>query len=575
MRRALSPLKKYALWIVIGLVFVFIQTLAELFLPSLMSEIVDVGIAQGDTDFIIRTSVIMLIVAFGGTIAAIASGYLSARVGTGFARDLRGEVFHKVADYSSKEMNKVGVASLITRSTNDVSQLQTFVVMVLRIFVRAPFMAIGGIIMMVGKDPTLSLILVVVVPLLALIISIVAKKSMPLFKSIQTKVDGINQILREQLSGIRVIRAFNKAPVEKKRFKKANHDLTEISIKVNRIMSLMMPLLMLVLNLTTIAILWFGSIRIDNGFMQVGDMMAFIQYAMQILYSILMLTMIFILFPRASVSADRIKEVLEVQPSIGDNVESNVAFKQHGNIVFDKVSFYYDEDSNPALNDISFEAKKGEVTAIIGGTGSGKTTIANLMLRFFEANQGKILLNGVDITQMPRKQLRDSIGYVSQKAAIFSGSIKDNLKFQDEDASDEEIWEACKTAQAEEFIREKEDQLDAEVAQDGTNLSGGQKQRISIARSLVKPRDVYVFDDCFSALDFKTDAKLREALKEKVKESTVIMVAQRVATVMDADQIIVLNDGEVAGIGTHESLLSANKVYQEICHSQLSQEELR
>lgn len=566
-------LKPYAASIAVILILVFFQSLSELYLPTLMSNIVDTGIVNGDTNYILKIGGFMLLVAAGGTICTILASFLSSKVATGFSKDLRKNVFSRVESYSLQEFDKIGASSLITRTTNDITQIQQVLVMMLRMMISAPMMCIGGIIMAVSKDAKLSLVIIVVMPILAMAIGIIGKKGMPLFKMMQLKIDKLNLVLRENLTGIRVIRAFNKIDHEKKRFDKANLDLTNTAIKVNKIMAALMPIMMVVLNFTTIAVVWFGGIRIDNGSMQVGDLMAFIQYVMQIMFSLIMVSMMFILIPRASASAVRINEVLDTVSEIndGDNAKSS---NKKGYIEFKDVTFNYPGAEKPALSNISFSAKPGETTAIIGGTGSGKSTLISLIPRFYDVSDGNILVNGIDIREMTQEDLRLKVGFVPQKAVLFSGTIVDNIRYGKGNASYEEVKHAAEIAQASDFISNMKDGFESVISQGGTNVSGGQKQRLSIARALVRRPEIYVFDDSFSALDFKTDAKLRAALKKETGKSTVIIVAQRVSTVMDADRIIVLDDGQIAGIGNHKELLNNCDVYREIVSSQLSEEEL-
>ncbi|MBU5484689.1 ABC transporter ATP-binding protein/permease [Clostridium sp. MSJ-11] len=567
-------LKPYAASIAAVLVLVFFQSLSELYLPTLMSDIVNKGIINGDTNYILRVGGLMLIVAAGGTICTIIASFLSSKIATGFGKILRGNVFSKVENYSLQEFDKIGTSSLITRTTNDITQIQQVLIIILRIMVSAPMMCIGGIIMAVSRDATLSLVIVVAVPIIAGTIFIIVRKGVPLFKIMQTKLDKLNLVLRENLTGIRVIRAFNRNDHEKKRFDEANLDLTNTAIKVNKIMAALMPMMMLLLNFTTIAIIWFGGIRVDRGYMQVGDLMAFIQYVMQIMFSLIMVSMMFVLIPRASASATRINEVLDMTSQINDPEEIVSADSKRGYVEFKDVSFSYSGAEQPVIKNISFSAKPGEVTAIIGGTGSGKSTLISLIPRFYDADSGNILVNGVDIRKMSQEDLRGKIGFVPQKAVLFSGTIEENIKYGKEDATKEEVLYACEIAQAGEFISNMKDGLDSMIAQGGTNVSGGQKQRLSIARALVRKPEIYIFDDSFSALDFKTDAKLRAALESETEDSTMIIVAQRVSTVMNADRIIVLNDGEIAGMGKHKELLNNCEVYREIVSSQLSEEEL-
>jgi len=516
----------------------------------------------------------MILVSGLSGIAAILATLLATKSAVGFGTILRKEVFHKVEEFSLNEVDKIGTASLITRTTNDITQIQQVAIMILRMMLYAPIMSIGAAIMAIKEDSGLSWVILVVIPVIAVVIGLIMVKALPLFKIIQSKVDKLNLVLRENLTGMRVIRAFNKVEYEKVRFDKANEDLTDTNIKVNKIMSILMPVLMLIFNLTTICILWFGGKRIDTGDMQVGSLLAFIQYIMQMMFSILMLTMMFVLVPRAQASSQRINEVLDTELEIKDINRTKNGSSMQGYIEFKDVTFRYPGAEESVLENISFSAKPGETTAIIGGTGSGKSTLVNLIPRFYDVEKGDILVDGVSVKEMSQETLRKKIGLVPQKAVLFSGTIKENLRYGKEDATDIEIAHAAKVAQAESFISELGEGYDSYIAQGGNNVSGGQKQRLSIARALIRKPEIYVFDDSFSALDFKTDAKLRAALKGETKDATVIIVAQRVTTVMDADRIIVLEDGKIVGMGTHKELLQGNEVYREIVSSQLSEEEL-
>ena len=574
MYKLMKFLKPFTVPVIFILVLTFFQSLSELYLPTLMSDIVDTGIVKGDTDYILKVGGMMLLVAAAGTVCSLISIYLSAKASTGFGKILRSKVFQRVESYSLNEFDKIGTSSLITRTTNDITQVQQVLLMVMRMMISAPMMCIGGIVMAVSKDAKLSLVMVFVLPVLTGTILLVARKGIPLFKLMQVKLDKLNLVLREGLTGIRVVRAFNRIDFEKKRFSEANQDLTDTAVKVNRILAALMPVMMLIMNLTTIAIIWFGGIRIDRGDMQVGDMMAFIQYAMQIMFSLLMVSMMFVLIPRASASAVRINEVLEIVPEIKDPDKAKSVKHRKGFVEFRDVTFSYPGAEQPAVSNISFITNPGEVTAIIGGTGSGKSTLISLIPRFYDVDSGQILVDGVDIREMSQQDLRAKIGLVPQKSVLFSGSIADNIRYGKEDAAAEEIRHAAETAQATEFISEMKDGFDSVIAQGGTNISGGQKQRLSIARALVRKPEIYIFDDSFSALDFKTDAKLRAALRRETSESAVIIVAQRVSTVMDADRIIVLEDGRIAGMGRHKELIKSCEVYREIVSSQLSEEEI-
>ncbi|WP_042345563.1 ABC transporter ATP-binding protein [Bacillus massiliigorillae] len=574
MRKLLTYIKPYSMPIVFILGLLFIQALTDLYMPTLMADIIDVGVIKNDIPYIWKVGGFMLLVAALGTICSVVASYLSAKVSMSYGKDLRHHVFSHVQEFSLQEFDQVGTASLITRTTNDITQVQMVLNMILRMMVTAPLMAIGGIIMAHRKDPELAGVLWIAVPALFLVIGLVIWKGVPLFKLVQVKLDAVNRVLRENLTGVRVIRSFNRINYEKKRFNIANMDLTETSIKVNKIIATLMPAMMLIMNFTSIAIIWFGALRIDNGHMQVGDLMAFLQYAMQIMFSMVMLSMMFVLIPRASASATRINEVLEMKPIIKETEHQEASTERKGFVEFNDVTFSYPGAEHPALCNISFSAGPGEVTAIIGGTGSGKSTLIKMIPRFYEVDSGSILVDGIDVRNMRLADLREKIGMVPQKAVLFTGTVAENIAFGKEDATQEEIEHAAKIAQAEEFIANMKDGYQSEIAQGGTNVSGGQKQRLSIARALVRKPEIYIFDDSFSALDFKTDAKLRAALKPEITDSTVLLVAQRVTTVMDADRIIVLDEGNVAGMGTHHELMDSCDVYREIVSSQLSEEEI-
>ncbi len=553
---------------------VFLQTLSELYLPTLMADIVDTGIVKGDIDYIIRIGGLMLLVAGIGTVCSVMASFLSSKTATGFGTILRRKIFARVESFSLQEFNHFGTATLITRTTNDINQLQTVTFMIMRMMIMAPIMCIGGIIMAISKDRPLSLVIVAVIPVIAIVIGFTMSKAIPLFKLMQLKIDKLNLVLRENLTGIRVIRAFNRIEKEKARFEDANADLTENAIKVNKIMAALMPVMMLVMNLTIIGIIWFGSIRIDHGDMQVGSLMAFIQYAMQIMISLVIFSMMFIMVPRASASAVRINEVLETVPVITDAEKSASPGTKKGLLEFRDVTFSFPGAEQPALSNISFTARPGETTAIIGGTGSGKTALVSLIPRFYDVDRGSVLVDGMDVREMPQSSLRAKIGFVPQKAVLFTGTVTDNIRYGKADATAEEVRQAAATAQALEFIEGMKEGFDAVIEQGGINVSGGQKQRLAIARALVRRPEIYIFDDSFSALDFRTDARLRGALKQETAEATVLIVAQRVTTVMEADRIIVLDNGEMAGMGSHKELINSCAVYREIVYSQLSEEEL-
>jgi ATP-binding cassette subfamily B multidrug efflux pump len=561
-------------WLVLAVFgLVFLQSMSDLFLPTLMSDIIDKGVVVSDTPYIWKIGGLMLLIAAFGALASVTASYYSSKAAMGFGRDIRRKVFNHVENFSLQDFDEVGTASLITRTTNDITQVQQVVIMLLRMVVSAPIMFVGGLIMAVSKDAKLSLIIVATIPVLIGSILIIMYKGIPLFQTVQTRLDRLNLVLRENLTGIRVVRAFNREKEEKVRLQKANKDLTDVSIKVNKVMAFLMPVMMLVMNLTVVGVIWFGGIRIDNGGMQIGDLMAFIQYVMQIMFALVMASMMFVMVPRAAVSAKRINEVLDMEPTFLEE-GTKAADQEHGTLEFDHVSFSYPGAAEPALSDISFSAQSGEITAIIGGTGAGKSTLVNLIPRFYDVTSGTIRVNGVDIRDSSQEEVRSKIGFVPQKSLLFSGTIVENIRFGKQDAMQDEIEHAARIAQAEDFIIKMKDSYDSVITQGGSNVSGGQKQRLSIARALIRKPDIYIFDDSFSALDYKTDAKLRAALKDETKNATVILVAQRVSSVVDADRIIVLDKGEVAGIGSHQDLLETNEVYREIVESQFSEGEI-
>ncbi|WP_080838142.1 ABC transporter ATP-binding protein [Cohnella massiliensis] len=567
-------LKPYRWGVALVMALVLLQSLGELYLPTLMSDIVNNGVVGENTPYIWRMGGFMLAVTIVGTFVSIMASYFSAKISSGYGKIVRAKVFKHVENFSLEEFDRIGTASLITRTTNDINQVQQVLMMMLRLMVMAPMMCIGGIIMALSKDAKLTLVLLVALPVLALAIFLIARKGMPYFKAIQTKLDRLNLVLREGLTGIRVIRAFNRTGHEKERFKEANRDLTDTAIKVNQIMAVMMPLMMLIMNFSSISIVWFGGLRVGSGDMGVGDLMAFIQYAMQIMFSLLMFSMMFVMVPRASASAVRIDEVLNMEPTVTNRSEKANAPTERGTVEFDNVAFSYPGAEQPAVEGLTFTAKRGEVTAIIGGTGSGKSTLIHLIPRFYDVDSGSVRVDGIDVRDWTQEQLRQRIALVPQKAVLFTGTIADNIRYGKEDATDEEIRKAAEVAQALDFVSAMPEGFDSTLAQGGTNVSGGQKQRLSIARALVRKPNVYLFDDSFSALDYKTDAKLRAALRGETADATVIIVAQRVSTVMDADRIIVLDEGKIAGIGTHGELMASSDVYREIVSSQLSEEEI-
>ena len=572
MLKLLKGLKRYSIFVLGVLILVFISTMTDLWLPDLMSEIVDTGIVKGDIPFILGRGGIMLLVTLLGTICTIGSSFLSAKVGIGFSRDLRKKVFEKVESFSLTEVNEIGTASLITRTTNDINQIQMVTIMMMRMMLSSPLIIIGALIMALRKDVELSRIILIVIPIIVVTIVVIAKFTMPLFKIMQKKIDKLNLVIRENLTGIRVIRVFNKVKTEEVRFNKASLDVSRIATRANRLIGSLMPLMMLILNLSIIAVLWFGGIRVNEGDIMVGDLMAFIQYLTQVMFSLLMLTMMFVLILRAQASAVRINEVLEMQSPIKEPVKAAQP-QLRGHVEFKNVSFGYEGAEEYAISNISFKAQPGEVTAIIGGTGSGKSTILNMITRFYDAAEGEVLVDGINVKELNQQELRLKIGYVPQKAILFTGTIKDNIRYGKEDATDEEIRHALDIAQATDFVSRMKKGIESEISQGGKNVSGGQKQRLSIARAIVRKPEIYLFDDSFSALDFKTDAKLRAALASETKDATVIIVAQRVSTVMDATRILVMDEGRVVGCGTHDELLKTNEIYQQIVASQLKKGE--
>jgi len=587
--RLFAFLKPYRWQVALVLTLAFLQSLAELYLPTLLADIVNRGVVAEDIAYVWRVGGLMLLVAVLGGLCAVGAGYWSAKSTSGFARDLRSRVFAHAESFSLREFNKLGTASLITRTTNDINQVYQVLTVLMRVLVMAPMMCFGGIVMAMSIDATLAMVIVAIIPVLALFITFVFRKGGPLFRELQLQVDRLNRVLREHLTGVRVIRAFNRTEHEQRRFEEANRDLTGTAIRINRMMAVVMPAMTLTVNFAVLAVVWFGGFRIEAGHLGVGDLMAFIQYAWQIMFSLMFASMMLVMLPRAQASAVRILEVLDTEPTLRD-APRNVYRDESGEravpsgsrqddgeantVEFRRVTFRHPGAEMPALRDVSFVARPGEVTAIIGGTGSGKSTLIQLIPRFFDPDEGQVLVGGVDVREMPLEQLRSRIGFVPQKSILFSGTVAENIRFGKEDATDEEVRRAAEVAQAAPFIEKLEEGYDTHIEQGGVNLSGGQKQRLAIARALVRKPGIYLFDDSFSALDYKTDAKLRQALREETKGATVIIVAQRVSTVMDADRIIVLDNGEVAGIGTHRELLETSKVYREIVASQLSEEEI-
>ncbi|QTA38529.1 ABC transporter ATP-binding protein [Thermosipho ferrireducens] len=573
MMKIFKYLKKYTFLIIIAITFVVFQGLTNLYLPDLMSDIVNSGVVRGNVDYIVNVGLKMLLVTLLNVAAAIISTYFAAKVAMLLGKDLRSMVFTRVMNFSLHEIDKFGTSTLITRNTNDITQIQTVIFMILRLVSLAPVISIGGTIMAVSKSPKLSTVLLVAIPVMSLAVYLIAKYTMPLFRSMQKKLDTLNRILRENLTGVRVIRAFAKTKYEKKRFENANEDLTQTALKVNRIFALVFPLIMLIMNFTIIFLIWYGAVEVDKSALQVGDIMAVMQYVLQIMFSFIMISMIFIFLPRASASAERVYEVINSKTSIKDP-EKPMKPLGNGKIEFKNVTFYYEQAKEPALKDISFESKPGEFIGIIGSSGSGKSTLANLLLRFYDVTDGEILIDGVDIRKLSQKELREMISLVPSRPVIFSGTIEENVRIGKKDATEEEIVEALKIAQAWEFVSKLPEGIKTHVSQGGTNLSGGQKQRLAIARGIIGRKNIYIFDDSFSALDFKTDSKVRMALREKLKNSTVFVISLRAATIMNSDKIIVLDKGQIVGLGTHKQLMKTSEVYREIVFSQLSKEEI-
>jgi ATP-binding cassette subfamily B protein len=568
-------LGRYRGQILIVLVLLLIQALTNLYLPDLNAEIINRGVSTGDTDFIISTGAVMVGVTVVLAVTSLIAVYLSARVAMGFGRDVRGAVFGKVGAFSQVEMNRFGTASLITRNTNDVQQVQLVVFMGLTVILLAPITGIGGTIMAIRQDVPLSGLLLVILPIMFVFIGLVMSRAIPLFRSMQTKIDRINQVMREALAGVRVIRAFVRVEHEEKRFDVASSDLFDTALRVNRLFAVTFPVMMAIFNISSVAVMWFGADRVGSGAMPIGNLTAFLTYLMQILMSVLMAVFMFIMVPRAAVSADRINEVLDIEPLIKDPAEPTPLHHpvQGVRVELRNVEFRYPGAEQPVLRDVSFMAEPGQTTAIVGSTGSGKSTLINLLPRFYDVTGGVVLVDGTDVREMRREDLWKLIGVVPQQAFLFSGTIASNLRYGDADATDDQIRHALEIAQASDFVDEMPDGIASVIDQGGTNVSGGQRQRLAIARALVKRAPLYVFDDSFSALDFRTDARLRAALRRELSGATVIIVAQRVGTILNADRIVVLDEGRVVGVGIHSELMQSSETYREIVFSQLSPEE--
>ncbi|MFF5792593.1 ABC transporter ATP-binding protein [Paeniglutamicibacter sp. NPDC012692] len=566
--------KPYKGWIAAVLFFQLATTIATLYLPSLNARIIDTGVVKGDTDFIWRTGGVMLAVAFVQVFTAIAAVYFGAKTAMAIGRDLRHSVFDSVTSFSAQDVNKFGAATLITRGTNDVQQVQMLVLMGLNFMVSAPIMCIGGIIMAVREDVGLSWLVWVSVPVLIAVVGTLVFFLMPLFRQMQERIDGINGVLREQITGIRVVRAFVREPHETERFEDANAKLTRVGVKVGNLFVLMFPLIGMILHIATASVLWFGGHRVENNGMEIGALTAFLQYLLQILMAVMMGTFMAMMIPRAIVCAERINEVVTLEPSLTDQTDHITDMTAPGTVEFRNVTFGYPGAEAPVLNNVSFTAKRGETTAIIGSTGSGKSTLLNLIPRLYDAGEGQVLVGGAPVTELTRTQLSNSVATVPQRPYLFSGTVASNLRFGADAATDEDLWEALDVAQAHEFVSAREDGLEGRISQGGTNVSGGQRQRLCIARALAAKPEIYLFDDSFSALDVATDARLRSALREPTRDAAVIIVAQRVSTITGADQILVLDHGEIVARGTHEELLESSETYQEIVTSQLAAEEV-
>jgi len=569
-------LRPYWRQILVVLGLLFVQALMNLYLPDLNADIINNGVSRGDTAYIVNTGGLMLVVTLVQGVTSVVAMFLAARVSMGFGRDVRAAVFRSVGTFSQVEMNRFGTPSLITRNTNDVQQVQMVVFMGLTVILLAPIMGIGGIIMAIRQDVPLSSLLVVILPIMFVFIGLVVRIAVPLFRAMQVKLDRINQVMREALAGVRVIRAFVRVEHEERRFDVANEDLFDTALSVNRLFAVTIPTMMIILNLSQVAVMWFGAGRISSGAMPIGNLTAFLTYLMQILFSVLMAVMMFIFVPRAAVSADRIREVIETEPLISDPREPISIVPQLGvRVEFSNVTFSYPGAEQPVLHDVSFVAEPGQTTAIVGSTGSGKTTLINLIPRFYDVTAGAVLVDGVDVRQMRRDDLWQMIGVIPQSAFLFSGTVASNLRYGDEQATDEDLQRALEIAQAADFVAEMAGGLEAGIDQGGTNVSGGQRQRLAIARALVKRAPLYIFDDSFSALDFRTDARLRGALRRELAGAAVIIVAQRVGTILNAERIVAMDEGRVVGVGTHSELMASCATYREIVYSQLTPAEAK
>ncbi|WP_371567392.1 ABC transporter ATP-binding protein [Streptomyces canus] len=570
LRTYLRPYKKPITLLVL---LQFLQTCATLYLPTLNADIIDNGVVNGDTGYILSFGALMIGISLAQVVCNIGAVFYGARTAAALGRDLRAAVFDRVQSFSAREVGQFGAPTLITRTTNDVQQVQMLALMTFTLLVSAPIMCVGGIVLALGLDVPLSGVLVAVVPTLGICVTLIVRRLRPLFRSMQVRLDTVNRVLREQITGNRVIRAFVRDTYEEDRFRRANSDLTEMSLKTGNLLALMFPVVMTTVNLSSIAVVWFGAHRIDSGGMQIGDLTAFLAYLMQIVMSVMMATFMFMMVPRAEVCAERVQEVLDTSSSVVPPLSPVRELRRHGHLEIRGAGFRYPGAEEPVLKAIDLVARPGEVTAVIGSTGSGKSTLLGLVPRLFDVTDGEVLVDGVAVAEIDPVLLAKTVGLVPQKPYLFAGTVATNLRYGNPDATDEELWHALAVAQAKDFVSGLENGLDSPIAQGGTNVSGGQRQRLAIARTLVQRPEIYLFDDSFSALDYATDAALRAALAEETSEATVVIVAQRVATIRDADRIVVLDEGRVVGTGTHRELMADNETYREIVLSQLTEAE--
>ncbi|MFE5185654.1 ABC transporter ATP-binding protein [Streptomyces sp. NPDC056628] len=570
LRTYLRPYRKPIGWLVL---LQFLQTCATLYLPTLNADIIDKGVVTGDTGYIMSYGALMIGISLAQVVCNVGAVYYGARTASALGRDVRAAVFDRVQSFSAREVGQFGAPSLITRTTNDVQQVQMLALMTFTLMVSAPIMCVGGIVLALGLDVPLSAVLVAVVPVLGICVTLIVRRLRPLFRAMQVRLDTVNRVLREQITGNRVIRAFVRDEYEQQRFRKANTELTDMALGTGRLLALMFPIVMTVVNLSSIAVVWFGAHRIDSGGMQIGDLTAFLAYLMQIVMSVMMATFMFMMVPRAEVCAERVQEVLDTSSSVVPPTAPVTELRRHGHLEIRGAGFRYPGAEEPVLKSIDLVARPGEVTAVIGSTGSGKSTLLGLVPRLFDATEGRILVDGEDVSGIDPRLLARTVGLVPQKPYLFAGTVATNLRYGNPDATDDELWHALEVAQAKEFVERLEGGLDAPIAQGGTNVSGGQRQRLAIARTLVQRPEIYLFDDSFSALDYATDAALRSALSRETAEATVVIVAQRVATIRDADRIVVLDEGRVVGTGRHHELMADNETYREIVLSQLTEAE--